>query len=81
MTEPRSARLFAVLWLLMVLIAGGYLGLNAWYGITFRTDLLSLLPADTATQNTHALAGKLLEKAGRSFVLLIGHPKRERGLR
>lgn len=77
MSRPRRAVPLAVLWLLLVAIAGSYLGIHAWRGITFRTDLLSLLPADTATANAHALAGRLIDKASKRFVLLVGHKDRE----
>jgi len=76
MTQPRNAGLFAAIWLLLIIVAGSYLGVNAWRGIPFRTDLLSLLPADAATQNSHALAARLMERAGKRFVLLVGHKDR-----
>lgn len=77
MSRPRSAVPLAIIWLLLTVFAGSYLGLNAWRGIAFRTDLLSLLPADAATADAHALAGQLIDKASKRFVLLVGHEDRD----
>jgi predicted exporter len=76
MSQPGSARPLAILWLLLIVLVGGYLGIKAWQGIVFRTDLLSLLPADRSAQESHALAGRLIENASKRFVLLIGHADR-----
>jgi predicted exporter len=77
MTQPRAAGPLAIIWLVVILWAGGYLGIHAWKGIAFRTDLLSLLPADATTQSNHALAGGLMDKAARRFVLVVGHKDRD----
>jgi len=77
MMRPRFAGPLALLWLLLIVMAGGYLGIQAWRGITFRTDLLSLLPADRHAQESQALASQLIEKTSKRFALLIGHSDRE----
>ncbi len=81
MTVPKVARPLALIWLLLTVIAGGYLGVAALRGIAFRTDLLSLLPADAAEQQSHALNGRLLEKAGKRIVILVGHAGQKRRAR
>ncbi|WP_374650813.1 MMPL family transporter [Dongia sp.] len=72
----RLARLGAALWLLIVLITAGYLGSQALRGIAFRTDLLSLLPADETAQESHTVATNLMTGAAKRFVLLVGHVDR-----
>lgn len=76
MNPPRSARPLAFFWLFVVLVTGAYLGIQSVRGIPFRTDLLSLLPADTATSGTHALGARLMDGAAKRFVLLVGHQDR-----
>lgn len=73
MTSPRSARPLAFLWLVLVLAAAGYLGIQSLRGVSFRTDLLSLLPADSAARESRILGARLMDTAAKRFVLLVGH--------
>nr|WP_298689272.1 hypothetical protein [uncultured Dongia sp.] len=66
----------AMAWLMIVLLAGGYLGVQTIRGIPLRTDLLSLLPADAASQEMNQASSRLTEAVSRQFVLLVGHPDR-----
>ncbi|MBV5323825.1 MAG: hypothetical protein J0626_00370, partial [Rhodospirillaceae bacterium] len=76
MIERRASSRLAIAWLAIVLLAAGYLGVSAMRGIPLRTDLLSLLPADSATADLHQMSGKLTEAVARQFVLLAGHVDR-----
>lgn len=73
--RPKSFWL-AMGWLGLVLLSAGYLGLQALHGIPFRTDLLSLLPADAAAADQHRISQRLTESVSRQFVLLVGHSDR-----
>ena len=69
-------RLAALLWLLVVAVAGGYLGLRVHDGLSFRTDLLALLPReeqDPVLQRANEAVSRAL---GRRVVALVGHPDR-----
>jgi predicted exporter len=77
MNPPAAARPLALLWLVLLLVIGSYLGVQSLRGIAFRTDLLSLLPAEAATQKSHALGTRLMDVMARRFVFLIGHPDRD----
>ena len=73
MIPPRTARPLAGAWLLLAILGALYLGLSWHRGILFRTDLLSLLPADARTGESLAVEQRLLDNAARRFVLLVGH--------
>jgi len=71
-------RLGAGAFLMLVVLAAGYLGLRAAHGINFHTDLLALLPqdrGDPAVQRAHDVVTRAL---GRRVMVLVGHPDRER---
>lgn len=76
MNGGRLSFWLAIGWLGLVLISAGYIGAKALSGIPFRTDLLSLLPADPALADQHRIGEKLTDVASRQFVLLVGHPDR-----
>ena len=70
-------RLGALLWLAVVLLACGYLGLRLHDGLGFRTDLLALLPReeqDPVLQRANDAVSKAL---GRRVLALVGHADRE----
>ncbi|WP_207459183.1 hypothetical protein [Azospirillum sp. SYSU D00513] len=70
-------RLAALLWLALVVLAGGYMASRLHDGLTFRTDLLALLPReeqDPVLQRANdAVAGAL----SRRVVALVGAPSRD----
>lgn len=68
----------AALWLLAVATTGAYLAWRIADGLTFRTDLLALLPReeqDPVLQQANELVSKAL---ARRLLVLIGHADRER---
>ncbi|WP_374382031.1 MMPL family transporter [Dongia sp.] len=77
MISPRAAKPLAWVWLLLVLLGALYLGVSWQRGILFRTDFLSLLPAEARGGESVDLEQRLLDKAARRFVLLVGHPDRK----
>lgn len=76
MTSRPTSLWLAIGWLGLVLLSAGYLGVQALQGIPFRTDLLSLLPADSAAADQHRISQKLTDAVSRQFVLLVGHADR-----
>ncbi len=68
----------AAILLLLVALAAGYLGLRVAHGLSFRTDLLALLPempGDAALQRAHDTVTHAL---GQRIMILVGHPDRDR---
>ncbi len=76
MIDRRTSFCLAIGWLVLVVLAAGYLGIAALRGIPLRTDLLSLLPADPAVRGQHHISQQLTDAVSRQFVLLVGHPDR-----
>ena len=76
MIDRRTSFRLAICWLVLVVLAAGYLGIAALRGIPLRTDLLSLLPADPAVRGQHHISQQLTDAVSRQFVLLVGHPDR-----
>ncbi|MCW2236399.1 MMPL family transporter [Azospirillum canadense] len=73
-----SRRLAAWAWLALVLLAGLYLAHRIQDGLTFRTDLLALLPReeqDPLLQRANEAVSRAL---GRRVVALVGDASRER---
>lgn len=66
----------AIGWLALVLLTIIYLGIQAVRGIPFRTDLLSLLPADAEAASLHRASQRLTDTVSQKFVMLVGHPDR-----
>lgn len=71
-------RLAALVWLALVLLAGLHLAHRIQDGLTFRTDLLALLPReeqDPVLQRANEAVSRAL---GRRVVALVGDPSRDR---
>lgn len=76
--ELRRLRPWALLWLLLILAAAGYLGFRLYQGIDFRTDLLALLPQEEQDPVLHQVTDAIVQQAGERIILLVGHPDPER---
>ncbi len=66
-------RLFAFLWLIAVLSAGGYLLARVNHGLNFHTDLMALLPREDqnpALQHANDVATRALSHR---VVIMVGH--------
>ncbi|WP_448207155.1 MMPL family transporter [Azospirillum sp. sgz302134] len=71
-------KIAALAWLVLVLLAGLYLGLRIQDGLGFRTDLLALLPReeqDPVLQRANEAVSRAL---GRRVIALVGDASRER---
>jgi predicted exporter len=66
----------ALLWLAVVLIAGGYLAWRVETGLTFRTDLMALLPMDQQDAAMQHARETVTQSLSRQIVLLAGHKDR-----
>ena len=69
-------RRLALIWLVVVALAGAYLAARLHDGLTFRTDLMALLPRedrDPVLQRADDAATRALSQR---VVLLVGHPDR-----
>ena len=65
-------RVLATLWLVIVILAGGYLGVRITHGLHFSTDLMALLPQeeqDKARQHSNDITTQAL---ARRVVLMVG---------
>ena len=69
-------RLAAALWLAIVLAAGAYLACRVGSGLTFRTDLMALLPMDQQDATAQRAQLAVTQSLSRQIVLLAGHPDR-----
>lgn len=76
MMRREASFLAAIGWLMLVLLAAGYLAWQAIHGIQLRTDLLALLPADAEEGEAHRATQRLTDAVSQQFVLLVGHPDR-----
>lgn len=71
-------RRLSVLWLALMVIAGGYLGYRVLQGVHFRTDLMALLPQedqDPAIQHANDTVSQALS---RRVLLMVGHVDRDK---
>ncbi|AWK86264.1 MMPL family transporter [Azospirillum thermophilum] len=71
-------RLAALAWLALVLLAGLYLAYRVQDGLTFRTDLLALLPREEQDPTLQRANEAVSRALGRRVVALVGDPSRER---
>ena len=70
-------RLGAFIFLALVVLAVGYLGLRVAHGINFRTDLLALLPEDRGDPALRQAHDAVSNALGRRVLVLVGHQDRE----
>ena len=66
----------ALAWLVLLLLAGGYLALRAVDGLELRTDLLALLPKEEQDPAFSAASDRIMQKVAGRVVLLIGSQDR-----
>ena len=66
----------ALSWLVIVLIAGSYLAWRVETGLTFRTDLMALLPMDEQDAAMQRAQVTVTQALSRQIVLLAGHAER-----
>lgn len=71
-------RLLALAWLLLVAIAGAYVGVRAHAGLVFQTDLMALLPQEDRDPELQRAKSQVATAFGRRIVLLIGHEDRDK---
>jgi predicted exporter/predicted LPLAT superfamily acyltransferase len=69
-------RLAAWLWLVLVLVAGGYLLLRIHDGLAFRTDLMALLPREQQDPVRQQADDIITRSLSRQIVMLVGAPER-----
>jgi len=69
-------RLFALLWLVVVVVAAGYLGWRTLHGLAFRTDLMALLPREEQNPALQKANDTVARALSQKLVFLIGHPDR-----
>jgi predicted exporter len=69
-------RLPALLWLAIVLSAATYLAWRVETGLTFRTDLMALLPTDQQDAAMQKASETVTKTLSRQLVLLTGDPDR-----
>ncbi len=74
--NPRIGRAFALIWLVVVGVACGYLSLRLYDGLTFRTDLMALLPREEQNPALQRANDMVTESLSHRVLLLIGHPER-----
>jgi predicted exporter len=72
MTKP-----LAVLWLVVVLLAGVHVAWVAAHGLPLDSDLMSLLPQETQDPAVRLAKDRMTETMSRRLVVMVGHPQRE----
>ena len=70
-------RLLAYLWLIITLIAGGYLLLRLHEGLNFHSDLMALLPQEERDPNLQHVNDTVVRDLSRRVIILVGHKDRE----
>jgi len=71
-------RIAAVLWLVVVALAGGYLALRLHHGLAFRTDLMALLPREQQDPTIQRANDTVTRALSQRVLLLVGGPDRAR---
>ncbi|CAO3424027.1 MMPL family transporter [Azospirillum doebereinerae] len=72
-----AARLAALVWLLVVAVAGVYLAGRVHAGLSFRTDLLALLPREEVDPVLQQANETVTRSLARRVVALVGHANRD----
>src|SRR5689334_13254928 len=67
----------ALIWLVVVLAAGTYLGLRWLHGLDLRTDLAALLPRDEADAGVQQASEVVANALARRVIVAVGHRDRE----
>lgn len=66
-------RLFALLWLAVVLAAGIHVGVTAWRGLPLQSDLLALLPAEERQPMVQQAKDHMAAQVSGRVAILAGH--------
>jgi predicted exporter len=66
-------RALALLWLAVLLVAALYLGARLYAGLTWRTDLLALLPRDAQDAGRQQAEDAVTRALSQRLVLLLGN--------
>lgn len=66
-------RLFALLWLAVVLAAAVHVGLTAWRGLPLQSDLLALLPAEERQPMVQQAKDHMAAQVSGRVAILAGH--------
>ncbi len=69
-------RLAALLWLMVVVLAGGYLLARVYHGLNFSTDLMALLPQEEQDSALIRANDLVTSALSRRIVILVGHKDR-----
>ena len=64
------------IWLIVVLIATGYLALRVHQGLQFQTDLMALLPREQQDKELQIAHDKVSSAFSQRVVILVGHKDR-----
>jgi predicted exporter len=72
------SRWLAILWLLLVSLAGGYLAWRVHQGLALRTDLTALLPREEQNPTLAQANDKVVRALSQKMVLLVGDNDRDR---
>src|SRR5436309_483057 len=71
----------ALLWLVLVGLAAGYLAMRVEQGLTFGTDLLALLPREDRDPARQRVTDAVTDALSRQILVLVGNSDRERARR
>ena len=66
------SRAFAAIWLVVVVLLGFNLAWRIHQGLTFRTDLMALLPRDEADPALQRVNDRVAQSLSRRVAFLIG---------
>ena len=69
-------RILALLWLALVLLAAGHLGWRLAHGLSFRTDLMALLPREEQNPALQKANDTVAHALSQKLVFLVGQPDR-----
>jgi predicted exporter len=75
------SRVFAAAWLGIVLLLGANLAWRIHQGLTFRTDLMALLPRDEANPALQRVNDEVARSLARRVAFLVGDPDRAQARR
>ncbi|RAU20819.1 hypothetical protein CU669_16225 [Paramagnetospirillum kuznetsovii] len=70
-------RVLALIWLLVVLAALGYVAVQSVQGLRLETDILALLPREDQDPVLQSAKDRMAQNLAGRAVILVGHPSRE----
>ena len=71
------SRTLAVIWLVVVVILGANLVWRVHQGLSFRTDLMALLPRDEADPSLQRVNDRVAGSLSHRVAFLVGHRGRD----